>query len=154
MATETVDQLVARLAQPGPLDAERIATELGTTLSLLDTNPDWTFYTFALPRGPFAGGVLRLSTDSAAALLTLSPRDPPGLTEAEVEQAAWGPPRSAVTDPRLPPKGADLLTYQLAGLTLTTLWTQSSRRLINLALERPEATGTAEESQVDPDLSR
>ncbi len=148
MARESVSQFVARLVQPGPLNAERFATQLGATLTRLDENPDWKFYTFVLPGGPFAGGVLRLSTDGAAALLCLSPRDPPGLTEAEVDQAAWGPPRSALPKPRIPPEGADLLAYQLEGVTLTTLWTHTSRRLVNVALEWPEPTDTAKGHQV------
>jgi hypothetical protein len=138
-AGDSVNELVARLAQPGPLAAARFAALLGTPLTPLDENPDWTFYSFTLPDGPFAGGVLRLSTDGDAALLSLSPRDPPGLTEADVDTAAWGPRRDAVPNPRLAPEGGDTLTYQLDGVTLSTLWTHTSRRLLNLALEWPGA---------------
>jgi hypothetical protein len=144
MAGDTVGQVVARLARPGPLDGEHLAARLGVTLQPSEENPDWTFYTFELPDGPFANGVLRLSTEGDAALISLSPRDPPGLTEAEVDRAAWGPRRDATPKPRLSPEGADALTYQLGDVTLTTLWTHTSRRLLNLALEWPAPSGPAE----------
>ena len=148
MAGDAVNQVVARLAQPRHPDAAGFAALLGAPLQLSDENPYWTFYTFELPSGPFAGGVLRLSAAGDAALLSLSPRDPPGLTEAEVDTAAWGLRRDAVPQPRLAPEGGDLLTYHLGEVRLSVLWTNHSRRLLNLALEweapptgEPETTG-------------
>lgn len=140
MGGDSVNRLVARLAQPGPLDAERMASLLGTPLQPSDEDTDWAFYKFELPDGPFAGGVLRLSRAGDAALLSLAPRDPPGLTEADLDSTAWGPRRDAVPRPRLSPEGADRLTYQLGGVTVSTLWTHTSRRLLNLALEWPAPT--------------
>ena len=148
MAGDTAAQVVARLAQPGPLDAERFASRLGTTLRRSDENPDWALYKFELPGGPFAGGVLRLSHAGDAALLSLSPRDPPGLTQAELDSTAWGPRRDAAPRPRISPEGADRLTYQLGGVTVSALWTHTSRRLLNLALEWPAAPSAPAEVPV------
>jgi hypothetical protein len=128
-------QLVACLAQPGLPDAKHFATLLGATLQRSNEYPDWVFYQFDLPSGPFASGGLRLSRAGDAALLSLSPRDPPGLTEAELDTAAWGPRCDAEPLPRIPPEGADRLTYRLGRVTVSTLWTHSSRRLLNLMLE-------------------
>jgi hypothetical protein len=146
MARDSVNALVARLAQPDPPDAGRMAALLGTTLERRHENPDWTFYSFALPAGPFAEGVLRLSAAGEAALLSLAPRDPPGLTEAEVDTTAWGKRRDAIPHPRLAPEGADLLKYQLDRVTLSALWTHTSRRLLSLTLEwpAPDAAGETE----------
>jgi len=138
MPAASVSQLVAQLAQPAPPEAAALAALLGTPLQRSDADAYWTFYTFALPAGPFAGGVLRLSATGPAALLSLTPRDPPGLTEAEVDTTAWGPRSSAVPRPRLLPEGGDELTYQLGRVKLSLLWTHTSRRLLNLALEWPE----------------
>ena len=137
MTGASVSPFVARLAQPAPPDAAGWAARLGASLQPSAANPYWSFYTFTLPDGPFAGGVLRLRLAGPGALLSLSPRDPPGLTEADVDTAAWGPRRGAVPNPRLRPEGGDLLTYQLSGVTLSVLWTHTSRRLLNLALEWP-----------------
>jgi hypothetical protein len=144
MAGAGVNELVARLARPGPPDAERLAALLGVALTQADENPDWTFYTFALPNGPLAGGVLRVSTDGEAALLSLTPRDPPGLTEAELDSAAWGPRQDAWPNPRVAPEGADTLTYQVGGVTVSALWTHTSRRLLNLSLAWPAPPAPAE----------
>jgi hypothetical protein len=137
MANDGVGETAVRLAQPGPPDAAGFAALLGAPLQPSDENPDWTFYTFVLPDGPLAGGVLRLNAAGDGALLSLSPRDPPGVTEAEVDTSAWGLRVDAVPRPRLEPEGGDLLTYQLGEVKLSVLWTHVSRRLINLALEWP-----------------
>ncbi len=137
MAGDTVTQMVARLVAPGALDAERFASQLGTMLVRSDENPDWVFYTFDLSDGPFGDGVLRLKRTGDGALLSLSPRDPPGLTETELDISAWGLRRDAVPLPRIAPEGADRLTYPLGGVTVAVLWTHTSRRMVNLALEWP-----------------
>lgn len=136
LATSARD-IVERLVAGVPPRAEYIAAVLDATLRPEGENPDWTFSTFELPRGPFAGGVLRVKAAGDAALLSLSPRDPPGLTEADLVTAAWGPRRDAVPMPRVSSEGADLLVYHLQDVIVSVLWTHTSRRLVNLSLEWP-----------------
>lgn len=135
MSTESVNQIVDRLAQAGPPDLGRFAALLGAQLKPTDENPYWKFYTFELAEGPFARGELRLNAAGNAALLSLSPRDPPGLTERDVDSSAWGPMRSLVPNPRIPPEGADTEVFQKNGVQVSTQWTHNSRRLRALVLE-------------------
>lgn len=137
MTGDTAAQLIARLAHSGSPDAERLAALLGTTLRLSGENADWVFHSFELDTGPFVAGVLRLSAAGDAALLSLSPRDPPGLTEGDLDAKAWGPRRDAAPLPRLSAEGADRLTYRLDGVIMAVLLTHTSRSLLNLALEWP-----------------
>ena len=135
MAADRVNSLVAQLAQPTRPDAARLAAVLGAVLTPSPDNPYWAFYTFTLGQGPFAGGELRLSKTGAGAWLLLNPRDPPGLGEAEVDRAGWGPLVSLLPNPRIPPEGADTEVYELGGVTISVEWLHTSRRLRSLALE-------------------
>src|SRR5262249_15220659 len=129
---------VARLAAPGALNAARFETLLGANLTPAPDNPAWSYYTFELPGGPFAGGELRLNKNKPAALLILNPRDPPGLRESQVDTAAWGPRVSFRPNPRIPPEGVDTNIYQVNGVTVSAQWQSASRQLYNLVLEWPE----------------
>jgi hypothetical protein len=135
MSTETVNQIVDRLAQAGPLEPERFAALLGAPLKPADENPYWKFYTFELGEGPFARGELRLNTAGNAALLSLQPRDPPGLTAADIDRSAWGPRLSLVPNPRIPPEGADTEIFRKDGVQVSTQWWHNSRKLRSLVLE-------------------
>ncbi len=137
MSAATAAQIVTRLAVAGPPGIDSFAALLATSLRPNAENADWTFYSFEWPDGPFAGGLLRVSSAGDAALLSLSPRDPPGLTEVDLDSAAWGPRRDAVPMPRVSPEGADLLSYRLHDVIVSTLWTHTLRRLVNLTLEWP-----------------
>jgi hypothetical protein len=142
MSPLTVNQLVDRLAQPGPLELNRFAALLGASLAPAGDNPYWTFYTFALPEGPFARGELRLNRAASAALLILEPRDPPGVAEADLDTRAWGPVRNLLPNPRVPPEGVDTEEYAQDGVKVSAQWTHTSRRLASLVLEwapRPAA---------------
>jgi hypothetical protein len=134
MAAQTVNDLVARLTQPGPLEAARFETLLGANLTAAPDNPAWSFYTFELPGGPFAGGELRLNKNKPAALLILTPREPNSLTQAQLDTAAWGPRVSFRPNPHIPPEGADTYTYQVDGVNVSAQWHSASRRLRHLVL--------------------
>ncbi len=142
-------QLIVRLASETRPQTDRLAALLGATLRPFAENSNWTFYSFELRDGAFASGLLRLSHAGEAALLSLSPRDPPGLTEADLETAEWGMRRAARPMPRISPEGADQVIYPHGPVIVSALWTHTSRRLINLTLEWPMPIGSAE----DPDLS-
>jgi hypothetical protein len=137
MSTETVNQLVERLVQVRPLAAERFAALLGAPLKAGDSNPFWQGYTFALAEGPFASGELRLDTDGSGALLMLKPRDPPGLGEADVDRAAFGPPLRIRPNPDIPPDGVITETYQKGQVQVALQWTSRTERLRGLVLEWP-----------------
>lgn len=135
---------VERLAEAGPPDAKRFATLLGVTLQPDGENPDWSFYRFEWPIGPWAGGLVRVNRSGDAALLSLSPRDPPGLTEADLDTTTWGMRHDAVPMPRISTEGADLFTHRLGGLVVAVLLTHTSRRLVNLTLEWPAPVAPVE----------
>src|SRR5258708_11764786 len=99
MSTDTVNQIVDRLAQAAPLTAERFAALLGAPLKPGEVNPFWKFYTFELAARPFARGELRLNTAGDLALLRFWPQDPPGLTQAADDPAALGPLTARLTSP-------------------------------------------------------
>lgn len=135
MSTETVNQIVERLVQAGPLTPERFAALLGAPLKPGEVNPYWKFYTFELPQGPFARGELRLNTTGDGALLILEPRDPPGLGQADVDRAALGPRLSVMPNLRISPEGIETEVFQKDGVQVSTQWTLSSRRLRSLVLK-------------------
>jgi hypothetical protein len=141
MSTETVNQLVDRLAQAQPLTAERFAALLGVRLKAGDTNPFWQGYIFDLAEGPFARGELRLDTDGSGALLILEPRDPPGLGEAEVDRSAFGTRLSIRPNPDIPPEGVTTETFQKGQAQVALQWTSRTGRLRGLVLEwKPPTT--------------
>jgi len=137
MTSDTVNQLIMRLLPAAPFSAEHFAALLGVPLRPGAANPAWQGYTFALPAGPFAGGELRVNTGGDGALLILETRQPPGLSLADVDRAAWGPRRSVRPNPDLPPEGTVTETYQTDGAQVAVQWTLISRRLVSLALEWP-----------------
>jgi hypothetical protein len=137
MSSKTINLIVDHLAQPGPLAAERFAALLGAPLQPADDNPYWKFYTFALAAGPIAHGELRVNTAGTAALLSLAPREPPGLTAADMDRDAWGPRRSLVPNPRLPPEGADTEIWVKEGVQISVQWWHTARTLRRLVLEWP-----------------
>ena len=137
MSTDTVNQIVDRLAQAAPLTAERFAALLGAPLKPGEVNPFWKFYTFELAAGPFARGELRLNTAGDSALLSLWPQDPPGLTQAEVDRAALGPRTGMLPNPRIPPEGIETEYFQKGNLEVATQWWSTSRKLRSLVLKWP-----------------
>lgn len=149
MPEASAAQLIVRLASETRPQTERLAALLGATLRPYAENPDWMFYSFELRDGAFANGLLRLSRTEDAALLSLSPRDPPGLTEADLDSEDWGVRRDARPMPRVSPEGADQLIYLLGPVIVSALWAHTSRRLVSLTLEWPLPNNPAE----DPDLS-
>lgn len=68
----------------------RLEEVLATTLAPTRDNPLWQMYAFELKNGAFKGGEFRRSQQGERALLTLTPRDPPGLTAGELDTWAWG----------------------------------------------------------------
>lgn len=148
MSAPTAAGLVHRLAVAGPPDVEGFAALLGTPLQADRESPAWRFYSFEWQAGPFAGGVLRVNLAGDAALLSLSPRDPPGLTEADLDPAAWGPRRDAVPKPRISSEGADLLVYHVNGVIVSALWTHTSRRLVNLSIEWPTSSSSQDDAEL------
>ncbi|MEP7358936.1 MAG: hypothetical protein ABI847_16925 [Anaerolineales bacterium] len=141
MSGETVNQLVERLIQPGPLTAERFARLLGAPLKPGERNPYWTTHTFELAEGPFAGGELRLSAAGDGALLILQPRDPPGLGRADLDRSAWGPTLGMLPNPDIPPEGTLTDYYKKDGVELAAQWLSRSRRLRSLVLKWEPAGG-------------
>ena len=140
MTTETATQLLQRLAAAAPLSAERFSALLGAPLAPAETSPSWQGYTFTLPAGPFAGGELRLDNDGSGALLILDPRDPPGLDQAGLDRAAFGP-RLAIQPSRdVAPEPLVTETYRLGEAQLALEWTARSRRLRGAILEWPAST--------------
>ena len=135
MSANTVNQLVDRLTQPGPLTAEHFAALLGATWRLGETNPFWRTYSADLAGGQFARAELRLHTSNNAALLILEPRNPPGLTEADVNAAALGERLGMRPNPRIPPEGIVSEYFRKEGVRVTVQWTTTSRRLRSLVLE-------------------
>jgi hypothetical protein len=144
MSSQTVNQLLDRLIQPGALTAERFAALLGAPLKPGETNPYWKKYSFELAEGPFARGELRLNTAADGALLILEPRDPPGLGPDGIDRAALGPSLGMLPNPDIPPEGTLSDYYQVGGVQVILQWTARSRRLRNLVLKwEPPATAAA-----------
>lgn len=137
MNTDTVNQLVDRLVQPGALSAARFADLLGTALTPGEANPYWQTYTFTLAAGPFSGGELRTNTAGTGALLILEPRDPAGLGREDVDRAALGTRLSIEPNPDVPPEGLITETFQQGKVQVALQWTTRSRRLHSLVLEWP-----------------
>ena len=135
MSADTVNQIVERLTQGGPLTAERFAALLGAPLKPGEVNPFWTFYTVELAGGPFARAELRLNAAGDSALLSLWPHDPPGLTQADVDRAALGPRTGMLPNPRIPPEGIETEYFQKGSVEVATQWWSTSRKLRSLVLK-------------------
>jgi hypothetical protein len=134
MTTDTVNQVVERLAATEPLTLERFSELLGhPPLKAEEMNPFWRTYTFELPNGPFARGELRLKTSGDGALLILWPRDPQ-LGEANVDTEALGEFLGIQPNPRIPPEGVVTEFYQKGKAKVGTQWMSRSRRLYSLVL--------------------
>lgn len=137
MTTDSVNQLVERLTQPGALSTARFAALLGASLTPGEANPYWQTHTFTLAQGPFAGGELRTNTARTGALLILEPRDPPGLGREDVDRTALGPRLGIEPNPDLAPEGILTERFQQGQARVALQWTASSRRLRSLVLEWP-----------------
>lgn len=135
MSTETVNQLIDRLTQAGPLTAERFTALLGAPVTPSEENPYWKFYTFVLPQGPFANGELRLKTTGDSALLILWPREPLGLGTADIDRAALGSRTGMLPNPRIPPEGIETEYFQRGTVEVATQWWRTSRKLRSLVLK-------------------
>jgi hypothetical protein len=144
MNSMPVNQVVDHLTEAGPLTPERFSQKLGVALASGEVNPYWNFFTFELPAGPFARGELRLNTDGNAALLSLVPRDPPGLTVANVDRAALGPRTGMRPNPSIPPEGIETEYFQRGNVEVATQWWRTSRKLRSLVLKwAPPASAAA-----------
>lgn len=144
MTLETITQLVERLAQAGPLTAERFAALLGAPLSEAETNPYWQTLTFELASGPFARGEVRLKATGDGALLILEPRNPPGLGRADVDRTALGAPLGMEPNPRIPPAGVVTEHFRKDGVQVAAEWTSDTDQLRFLVLKwEPPATTPA-----------
>lgn len=135
MSTMSIDQIISRLTEAGPLEANRFAKLLGVTLKPGEDNPFWRFFTFSVADGPFGGGELRLSSEGDRALLILEPRDPPGLGLSDVDRTKLGTPAGMLPNPRIPPEGIDTEYFQKAGAQIAVQWTHTSRRLRSVLLK-------------------
>ena len=152
MSAETVNHVVDRLVQAAPLTTDRFAALLGAPLKPGETNPFWNTYTFELAEGPFARGELRLNAAGNGALLILEPRDPPGLGEGDIANAALGQRLGMRPNPHIPPEGIETEYFQKDGVKVAAQWTQTSRRLRSLVLtwEPPAAGAQAPAAEIEP----
>jgi hypothetical protein len=135
MSDGAVSQIIGHIVQKGPLEDERFAELLGTTLAPSDQNPYWRFYTFQMGEGPFAGGELRINAKADAALLILEPRDPPGLLESDIDRTSLGQRVGMRPNLRIPPEGIETETFDREGVKVSVQWTYTSRRLRSLVFE-------------------
>lgn len=143
MTTETVNQVVERLAATEPLTLERFSELLGhPPLQVEELNAFWRTYAFELPEGPFARGELRLKTSGDGALLILWPRDPQ-LGEADVDTDALGESVGFEPNPRIPPEGVVTEYYQRGKAKVGAQWMARSRRLFSLVLRWEPAADPA-----------
>ncbi len=85
--------------------------------------------------GPFARGELRLNTAGSAALLSLEPRDPPGLTAANLDRAALGPRTGVLPNLRIPPEGIETEYFQRGLVEIAAQWWRTSRKMRSLVLK-------------------
>ena len=153
MSTLPINQVVDHLTEAGPLTAERFSQRLGVALTPGEVNPYWKFYTFTLAAGPFARGQLRVNTDSTAAILSLEPRDPPGLTVANVDRAALGPRTGMLPNPRIPPEGIETEYFQRGNVEVATQWWRTSRKLRTLVLKWAPPDSAAAPASAAPETT-
>jgi hypothetical protein len=134
MNGDTINQLAGEIVRAGP-DLARLQEILAVSFKKSDENPHWTFYTFELKDGPFAGGEFRLSREWGKALLGLMAREAPVIAESDLDPGRWGQVRHLSASPRIPPEGADAYVYNVAGVQVAFQFTHLSRRLRSVSVE-------------------
>jgi hypothetical protein len=134
MSGQTVNPLVNEIVRAG-LDPAQLQKLLATTFEKSDENPYWTFHTFELKDGPFAGGEFRQGKEGGQGLLSLMARETAPVTESDLDLSPWGEVRNISLSPRIPPEGADAYVYDVEGVKLSFQFTHASRRLRSVALE-------------------
>lgn len=137
MSAETVTQVVEQLTQRGTLEKGQVETALATTFWETDEGPNWKYYEFTLPQGPFVEGELRLNKEGTQTLLSLVPREM--VVEADLNLKQWGELVNIDVNPRIPPEGTDAYTYAVKGLKVSFQFTHNSRQLRAVALEWEKA---------------
>jgi hypothetical protein len=135
LSSQPVDQLLKQLASGATPTVSGLEQALGVNLKPSKENPHWKFYQFELPGGPFKGGEFRLSAAGDRALLSLLPRDEPGLVETDFDLRQWGAARNLDINPQIPPEGTDAYIYDVQGARLSFQFTHVSRRLRSVTLE-------------------
>jgi hypothetical protein len=134
MTGQSVNQTVEELVRPGALAVERFERVLGIDLKPSGDNPHWSMYTGELP-GAFAQVEVRLNKSAPKALVVLTPRAEPAITQAELDLAPWGEVQAIDPNPRIPPEGTDALIFHKDGVQVAFQFTHRSRRLRLVALE-------------------
>jgi hypothetical protein len=134
MSGNRINQLVSEVVRAG-LDPAGLQSLLSATFVKSDENPHWTFYTFELNEGPFAGGEFRQNKAGGRALLSLVAREASPVAERDLDLRRWGPVRSVDLNPRIKPEGADAYIYDIDAVKVSFQFTHTSRRLRGLALE-------------------
>ena len=135
MTTKTINQMIERLRACHPLSPDRFSELLGADLKPRARNPYWKFFSFEFGNGAFVSGELRLSEGEDRALMNLKPRDPPGLTGADVDKTALGSRLGIAPNPHIPPEGADTEYFAREGVEVGLQWTHTSRRLRTVVLK-------------------
>jgi hypothetical protein len=135
MSAQEVNPLVDALVHGGTPSNARLEEILDTTLAPSQDNPKWQMYSFKLKNGAFQGGEFRRSKEGDRALLVLSPRDEPTLTQHDLDLKPWGSVRNIDINPRIPPEGTDAYVYDVDGARLSFQFTHNSRKLRNVAME-------------------
>jgi hypothetical protein len=135
LSSQPVDQLLKQLASGATPTVAGLQQVLGASLKVTQENPYWKFYQFEIAGGPFKGGEFRLSAAGDRALLSLLPRDEPGLVETDFDLRQWGAARNLDINPQIPPEGTDAYIYDVQGARLSFQFTHVSRRLRSVTLE-------------------
>ena len=134
MSDQTINELVSQAIRAAP-DVAQLQGLLATTFKKADENPYWTFYTFELKDGAFAGGEFRQSKEGGKALLSLMAREDAPVAESDLDLKPWGEVRNINASPRIQPEGADAYVYSVDGVQVSFQFTHTSRRLRSVALE-------------------
>ena len=134
MSGENINQIISQLAHGAPEPA-RLQGSLSTSFKQTDENPYWTFHTFELKDGSFAGGEFRQGKAGGRALLSLMAREDSPVTESGLDLKPWGEVRNITASPRIQPEGADAYVYNVDGVQVSFQFTHTSRRLRSVALE-------------------
>jgi hypothetical protein len=78
---------------------------------------------------------VRVNTSGDGALVVLKPRDPVGLSAADVDRAALGARLGMRPNLRIPPEGVETEYFQKGEVEVATQWTRQSQRLRRLVLK-------------------